>query len=111
MVAPPCGACGWKPQPRARAVDFEDGELGLVTNGKANAQAYTIEQKTIWYQMLIGEALRRGKKPGWAWYLFKDKFGHEPHRFWNRTALAPAPEVSSYVRSRVIAYAKSRSAA
>jgi hypothetical protein len=60
--------------------------------------------------MLIGEALRRGKKPGWAWYLFKDKFGHEPDRFWNRTALAPAPEVSSYVRSRLIAYAKRRAA-
>jgi DNA repair protein RadD len=115
MTVPPCGACGWMPQPRARAVDFEDGELGLVTNGRASAQAYTIEQKQIWYGMLIGEALRRGKKPGWAWYLFRDKFNHEPDRFWNRTALAPAPEVSSYVRSRIIAYAKahakSRSAA
>jgi DNA repair protein RadD len=110
MVAPPCGACGWKPQPRARGIEFEDGELGLVTNGKANAQVYTLEQRRIWYGMLIGEALRRGKKPGWAWYLFKDKFGHEPDRFWNRTALAPAPEVSSYVRSRLIAYAKRRAA-
>jgi DNA repair protein RadD len=108
MVVPPCGSCGWQPQPRARAIDFEDGELGLVTNGKARAQAYTNEEKARWYQMLIGEALRRGKKPGWAWYLFKDKFGHEPDRFWNRTALAPAPEVSSYVRSRLIAYAKRR---
>jgi superfamily II DNA or RNA helicase len=108
MVAPPCGACGWQPQPRARAVDFEDGELGLVTNGKANAHAYTMEEKALWYQMLIGEALRRGKKPGWAWYLFRDKFGHEPNRFWNRTALAPTPEVFSYVRSRIIAYAKAK---
>jgi DNA repair protein RadD len=108
MVAPPCGACGWQPQPRARAVDFEDGELGLVTNGKANAHAYTKEEKALWYQMLIGEALRRGKKPGWAWYLFRDKFGHEPNRFWNRTALAPTPEVFSYVRSRIIAYAKAK---
>jgi DNA repair protein RadD len=111
MVAPPCGACGWQPQPRARAIDFAEGELGLVVNGKASAQAYTIEERANWYQMLIGEALRRGKKPGWAWYLFRDKFGHEPHKFWDRTALAPTPEVSSYVRSRVIAYAKSRSAA
>jgi superfamily II DNA or RNA helicase len=109
MVAPPCGACGWQPQPRARAIDFEDGELGLVANGKAKAQAYSTEEKQAWFQMMVGEALRRGKKkPGWAWYLFKDKFGHEPHRFWNRTALKPTPEVSSYVRSRVIAYAKAR---
>ena len=61
--------------------------------------------------MLVGEALRRGKKPGWAFYLFQDKFGHEPHRFWDHTALAPTPEVASYVRSRIIAYAKRREAA
>jgi DNA repair protein RadD len=110
MIKPPCGACGWMPEPKARNIDFEDGRLGLVVGGKARAQAYTNEEKVRWYQMLIGEALRRGKKPGWAWYLFKDKFGHEPDRFWNRTALAPAPEVSSYVRSRLIAYAKRRAA-
>jgi DNA repair protein RadD len=110
MIKPPCGACGWMPEPKARNIDFEDGRLGLVVGGKARAQAYTNEEKARWYQMLIGEALRRGKKPGWAWYLFKDKFGHEPDRFWNRTALAPAPEVSSYVRSRLIAYAKRRAA-
>jgi DNA repair protein RadD len=108
MVKPPCGACGWMPQPKARNIDFEEGRLGLVVGGKSRAQQYTSEEKARWYQMLIGEALRRGKKPGWAWYLFKDKFGHEPDRFWNRTALAPAPEVSSYVRSRLIAYAKRR---
>jgi DNA repair protein RadD len=108
MVKPPCGACGWKPEPKARNIDFADGQLGLVVGGKSRVQQYTGEEKARWYQMLIGEALRRGKKPGWAWYLFKDKFGHEPDRFWNRTALAPAPEVSSYVRSRLIAYAKRR---
>jgi superfamily II DNA or RNA helicase len=62
MVAPPCGACGWQPQPRARAIDFEDGELGLVANGKAKAQAYSTEEKQAWFQMMVGEALRRGKK-------------------------------------------------
>jgi DNA repair protein RadD len=30
MVKPPCGNCGWQPQPRARAVDVEGGELVLV---------------------------------------------------------------------------------
>jgi DNA repair protein RadD len=110
MVAPPCGACGWQPQPRARAIDFEEGELGLVVDGKAQAPNYTIEQKVHWYQMLVGEVLRRGKKPGWAFYLFQDKFGHSPLQHWDRTALAPTPEVASYVRSRIIAYAKRRAA-
>jgi DNA repair protein RadD len=106
----PCPACGFLPQRPAQYVAHVEGELGLVTNGKAKAQLYTSEEKARWYRMLIGEALRRGKRPGWAWYLFRDKFGHEPDRFWNRTALAPTPEVFSYVRSRIIAYAKSRSA-
>jgi DNA repair protein RadD len=111
MVKPPCYHCGWEPKPRARDVEFEDGTLGLVVGGNARAQTYTNEEKARWYQMLIGEVLRRGKKPGWAWHLFQDKFGHKPDQFWNRTALAPAPEVSSYVRSRLIAYAKRRAAA
>jgi len=110
MVAPPCDACGWQPQPRARAIDFEEGELGLVGGGKAQAARYTIDQKADWYRMLVGEVLRRGKKPGWAFYLFEDKFGHKPPQHWDRTALAPTPEVASFVRSRVIAYAKRRAA-
>ena len=108
MSKPPCHHCGWMPQPRARAVDFEEGELGLVTNGKAQASP---EEKQRWHHMLIGEALRRGKRPGWAWYLFQDKFGHEPNRLWDRTALTPTPEVSNYVQSRVIAYARRKDAA
>ena len=108
MVKPPCGACGWMPEPKARNIDFEEGRLGLVVGGKSRAQAYTNEEKARWYQMLIGEALRRGKKPGWAWYLFRDKFGHEPDRFWERTAFTPTPEVSSFVRSRIIAFAKAK---
>jgi superfamily II DNA or RNA helicase len=110
MVAPPCGAGGWQPQPRARAIDFAEGELGLVVGGKAQAARYTIDQKADWYRMLVGEVLRRGKKPGWAFYLFEDKFGHKPPQHWDRTALAPTPEVASFVRSRVIAYAKRRAA-
>jgi len=108
MVKPPCGACGWMPEPKARNIDFEEGRLGLVVGGKSRAQAYTNEEEARWYQMLIGEALRRGKKPGWAWYLFRDKFGHEPDRFWERTAFTPTPEVSSFVRSRIIAFAKAK---
>jgi DNA repair protein RadD len=104
----PCPACGFLPQRPAQYIAHVEGELGLVTNGKAKAQVYTSEEKARWYQMLIGEALRRGKRPGWAWYLFRDKFGHEPDRFWNRTAFAPTPEVSSFVRSRIIAFAKAK---
>jgi DNA repair protein RadD len=105
-----CPACGFLPKRPAQYVAHVEGELGLVNGGKAQAPHYTVEQKVHWYQMLVGEVLRRGKKPGWAFYLFQDKFGHAPPQHWDRTALAPTPEVASYVRSRIIAYAKRRAA-
>src|SRR5262249_49560835 len=108
---PPCWSCGWIPKRRGRDVDFIDGELGLVLNGKAQAQQYSPDEKIIWHRMLIGEALRREKSPGWAFYLFQDKFGHKPPWGGDRTALAPTPEVSRFVQSRVIAHAKARQAA
>jgi DNA repair protein RadD len=108
---PPCWSCGWIPKRRGRDVDFIDGELGLVLNGKAQAQQYSPDEKIIWHRMLIGEALRRKKSPGWAFYLFQDKFGHKPPWGGDRTALAPTPEVSRFVQSRVIAHAKARQAA
>jgi DNA repair protein RadD len=106
MIKPPCGACGWMPEPKARNIDFEDGTLGLVVGGKSQAQQYTSEQKFTWHRMLIGEALRRGKNPNWAFYLFRDKFGHDRPADWDRTALEPSPEVSDFVKSRIIAFAK-----
>jgi DNA repair protein RadD len=108
MVKPPCDHCGWEPRPRARDVDFEDGTLGLVVGGKPRAQQYTTVQMIIWHRMLIGEAMRRGKNPNWAFYLFRDKFGHDRPAYWDRTALEPTPEVSSFVKSRIIAFAKAK---
>jgi DNA repair protein RadD len=106
MVKPPCGACGWMQEPKARNIDFADGQLGLVVGGKPRVQQYTSEQKFTWYRMLIGEALRRGKNPNWAFYLFRDKFGHDRPSHWDRTALEPTLEVTNFVRSRIIAFAK-----
>jgi DNA repair protein RadD len=108
MVKPPCGACGWVPEPKARNIDFEDGKLGLVIGGHAREHRYTEDQKVIWHRMLIGEALRRGKNPNWAFYLFRDKFGHDRPSHWDRTALEPTLEVTNFVRSRIIAFAKAK---
>jgi superfamily II DNA or RNA helicase len=108
MIKPPCGACGWVPEPKARNIDFEDGKLGLVIGGHAREHRYTEDQKVIWHRMLIGEALRRGKNPNWAFYLFRDKFGHDRPSHWDRTALEPTLEVTNFVRSRIIAFAKAK---
>jgi DNA repair protein RadD len=111
MVAPPCGNCGWQPQPRARAVDFADGELGLITGGKAQAPVYSEADRSIFFQQLRAVQQMRGYKRGWAAHKFKDKFGHFPP--WDYRELPPAiptDAVLRWVRSRNIAFAKARRA-
>jgi DNA repair protein RadD len=107
MVAPPCGACGWQPQPRARALDFEDGELGLVVGGKAQTPIHDEADRVSFFQQLRSVQQTRGYKRGWAAHKFKDKFGHFPP--WSYNDLPPAiptDAVLRWVRSRNIAYAK-----
>jgi DNA repair protein RadD len=109
MVAPPCGACGWQPQPRARAIDFAEGELGLVAHGKAQASAYSEGDRMIFFQQLRAVQQMRGYKRGWAAHKFKDKFGHFPP--WGYDALPPAAPTDAllrWVKSRNIAFAKSQ---
>jgi DNA repair protein RadD len=107
MIAPPCGACGWQPQPRARALDFEDGELGLVVGGKAQTPIHDEADRVSFFQQLRSVQQTRGYKRGWAAHKFKDKFGHFPP--WSYNDLPPAiptDAVLRWVRSRNIAYAK-----
>lgn len=109
MVAPPCGACGWQPQPRARAIDFEEGELGLVVGGKANAPAYSEADRAAFFQQLRAVQQMRGYKRGWPAHKYKDKFGTFPP--WAYDQLPPAAPTDAllrWVRSRNIAYAKAQ---
>jgi DNA repair protein RadD len=108
MTVPPCSACGWMPaQRRGQDRDFIDGELGLVTNGKA--QASLSANKPLFFRELRAIQQIRDYKKGWAAHKFKDKFGHFPP--WSYNDMPPAPPsdaVLSWVRSRNIAYAKAR---
>jgi len=111
MVAPPCGACGWQPQPRGRGIDFEDGELGLVNGGKANAPAYSEGDRVSFFRQLRAVQQMRDYKRGWAAHKFKDKFGHFPPWAYNDLQPeAPTDAVLRWVRSRNIAYAKRQEA-
>jgi superfamily II DNA or RNA helicase len=106
----PCPHCGFVPSRPAQYVPIADGELGLVQNGRARAAERDPAVRAQWHAMLASIALERGYKPGWAAYKFKEKFGDWP----TTRSVAPidaSPEVLSWVRSRMIAYAKRRSAA
>src|SRR5262249_45354206 len=106
----PCGNCGWQPQPRrGRDVDFQDGELGLVVDGKVRTDPMTQEQQLQFYRELRGFAAQRGYKDGWAFHKCKEK-GFDPPYAWkaNYQPLPPTAAVAAWARSRIIAYAKAR---
>jgi hypothetical protein len=104
----PCPNCGFLPQRPAQYVAHLDGELGLVTAGKARVR-YDEFDKAEWHGMLTAVASERGYKPGWVAHKYREKFGDWPKRS-GVTPIKPTPEVLSWVRSRNIAFAKRQEA-
>jgi len=103
-----CANCGFMPQRRAQSFACDDGELALVTAGKARARVYTQEEKIDWFSMLIWIGNERGYHPGWAKHKYKDKFRDWPSWNWSPKPKEPTAEVRSWVRSRQIAFAKAK---
>ncbi len=103
-----CPACGFKPT-RQCDVEVEDGELiELGAASRENRHAAKAEQQR-WFSMLLGVAETRGYKPGWAAANFRDKFGHWPDGL-DKRPCEPSPEVVSWVRHKMIQFAKRRAA-
>jgi hypothetical protein len=74
-------------------------ELNFSTNKSIDRQKF--------YSELIYYARSRGYKDGWAYHKFKEKFGTEPKGL-KLEAVPPSIETSGWIRSRMIAYAKSK---
>jgi DNA repair protein RadD len=106
----PCGSCGWHPVKRPKPVEIADGELGYVDRNRVVRRlVYGAEEKFRFYRQLLYIANERGYQIGWAAHKHKEKFGEWPPNHWRGSSpLAPSPEVRAFVRSRQIAYAKSR---
>jgi superfamily II DNA or RNA helicase len=102
----PCSNCGYMPKPPARIVPVREGELGLVTNGRARAAPNNPETRRRWHAMFKHIAAERGYKPGWVAHKYREKFGAFPNWHADPPPIPPSPEVKSWVRSRAIAYAK-----
>ena len=88
-----------------------DGDLGLVTNGKA-AVHHTEGDKVLFYRELKFVAQNHNYKPGWVAYKFKERFGvFPPWSYRDLSPTIPSNATLSWVRSRNIAYAKASSTA
>jgi DNA repair protein RadD len=110
MVKPPCSHCGWMPQPKARSIEFEDGELGLVIGGRSNAERMAPHEQLRFYRELRGFARERGIKDGWAFHKCKEKGFTPPWAWRDYPLLDPSPATRSWAKSRLIAYAKRQGA-
>jgi DNA repair protein RadD len=106
-----CPHCGFLPQRPPRDVFVAHGELGLVNGGHAQPHAYDPHERARWHAMLTAIADERGYKPGWTAHKYKEKFGTYPSWGSRPQPISPTPEVRSWVRSRMIAYAKRQSVA
>ncbi len=62
-------------------------------------------EKATFHRQLLWVACEKGYKDGWAAHKFKEKFGRWPEARSPEPEL-PEPAVRSWVRSRMIAYAK-----
>jgi len=87
-----------------------DGDLARVEHGRTVTGGNPYEPQPFHAQLLHYARNHRPRpyNDGWAAHKFKEKFGYFPPRSWNRAApIPPAPPVQSWIRSRLIAYARS----
>jgi DNA repair protein RadD len=110
-----CPNCGFKPKAKSQDVATQSGELAEITrSAKKLHRAGMIQMrgKNIllgdFFGMLKHYAAQHGYKPGWAPNQYRQATGTWPNYYRDVVPCQPVPEVLSWIRSRQIAYAKSR---
>jgi len=111
-----CLVCGWEPQRRGENVEILDGELGRIDqHRKAQQHVYSDADCRFWHAALvfIGNERSRTRQfnvRGFVYHRYLEKFGRKPP--WDMPPpVPPNAEIRAWVKSRDIAYAKTRSAA
>lgn len=101
-----CAACGFV-RPRLSEVIATPGELQELNPGSNTADK---ELKQRWYSELLSVAHERGYSDGWVANKYRERFSIWPRNL-ERVEIPVSPEVARWVKSRQIAWAKSRRAA
>jgi DNA repair protein RadD len=102
-----CPACGFKAEAVSN-IEVADGELIEVTGRKTRNCPVSQDEKTAFYAQLKGYAQTRGYASGWAAHQFREKFDVWPNGYKDVPAMEPTPRVLSWIKSRHIAWAKSK---
>lgn len=98
-----CPACGFTPEKPLNVIN-DAGELVKVTRKKAR-----MEDKQAVYSQMLAISYERNYKKKWVDNQYKEYFGVWP-RGLRDSAIEPTPEIRSWVKSRMIRYAKSQEA-
>ncbi len=104
FVGRECPSCGYERVPPP--IETADGDLVEITGRKARPVSTATKRQRLAGLKWI--AMTRGYKPGWPAQQFRQWHGTWPPNGMNPAPEAPTAEVSNWVRSRQIAYAKRR---
>ncbi len=102
-----CPACGFKTK-AISTIEAADGELIEVTGRKESGDAASKDDMAAFYAQLRGYAQTRGYSSGWAAHKFREKFDVWPNGCKDVPATEPTSTVLSWIKSRQIAWAKSK---
>lgn len=97
-----CGSCGFV-KIRMSTVESVPGELKAL---EAANKRLRVENQDFYSQLLF-YAQTKGYKPGWAYHKYQEKFNAKPNGL-SSTPKHPSPEVLNWIKSRAIAFAKSK---
>jgi DNA repair protein RadD len=98
----PCPNCGFMPAKSKEYLPHIDADL--VEVGKRRDT--TTEERRSFYTQLLWIAREKNYKKGWAFYKAKEKYGIQPQGC--PEPVEPTGETRAWVRSRNIAWAKSK---
>lgn len=96
-----CGECGYK-KPRVSQVVSVAGKMEALTAPSP------IEDQQRFYSELIGYAMLKQYKPGWAWHKYKTKYNAEPKHLKREPVYDISPKTASWIKSQNIKFAKSK---
>lgn len=104
-----CPGCGWETPEKVLALAVYDGDLQELDRQKKRAnREWTPEQKAAFYGELKGYARSKGYADGWASNKYRERFGVWPNSYRSAPAKQPTVETLNWIRSRQIAWAKSK---
>jgi hypothetical protein len=103
-----CPACQYVAKVISK-IEPEKGELReLKPKPKPVKNEWKPEEKAHFYGELKGYAARHGYKEGWASNKYRERFNVWPNGYKDAPLQVPKPETLSWIKSRAIAWAKSK---